>query len=30
MSAVAVEQEPPGSLVGEDDEAAVVILLEAE
>jgi hypothetical protein len=30
LSAVAVEQEPPGSLVSEDDEAAIVSLLEAE
>ena len=30
MSAVAVEQKPPGSLVSEDDEAAIVLLLEAE
>jgi hypothetical protein len=30
LSAVAVEQEPPGSLVREDDEAAIVSLLEAE
>jgi hypothetical protein len=31
MSAVAVEQKPPGSLVSEDDEAAIVFLLvEAE
>jgi len=30
MCSVAVEQEPPGSLVREDDEAAFVFLLEAE
>src|SRR5262249_55208881 len=30
LGAVAVEQEPPGSLVREDDEAAIVSLLEAE
>jgi hypothetical protein len=30
MGAVAIEQKPPGSFVSEDDEAAIVFLLEAE
>ena len=30
MSAVAVEQKPPGSLVSEDDETAIVFILEVE
>jgi hypothetical protein len=29
-SAVTVEQKPPGALISEDDEAAIVLLLEAE
>jgi hypothetical protein len=30
MGAVAIEQKPPRSLVRENDEAAIVFLLEAE
>jgi hypothetical protein len=30
MSAVAIEQQPPGSLVRENDESAIVLVLEAE